>query len=59
MDLLGEVGMDKQAEDLNRGKINAGRGVAKKQESNSDTESSAEKNKDKDRPDDRARKAGY
>lgn len=51
--------MDKQEEDLNRGKINAGRGVAKKRDSNSDTKPSAEKENDKNRPDDRARKAGY
>lgn len=59
MDLLGKVGMDKQEEDLTRGKINAGRGVAKKRDSNSDTKTSAEKDKNGDRPDDRARKAGY
>lgn len=57
--MLGKVGMDKQEEDLNRGKINAGRGVAKKRDSNSDTKPSAEKENDKNRPDDRARKAGY
>ena len=59
MDLLGKIGMDKQTEELTRGKINAGRGVAKKRDLNSDTKPSAEKYKDSDRPDDRARKAGY
>ncbi len=59
MDLLGKVDMDKQVEELNQGKIKAGRGVAKRRESNSSSNTSDEKNKDEDRPDDRARKAGY
>ncbi len=59
MDLLGKVDMDKQVEELNQGKIKAGRGVAKRRESNSSSNNSDEKNKDEDRPDDRARKAGY
>ena len=50
--------MDKQREELSEDKLNAGRGVAKRpnQENNNNT---ASKEDQDDRPDERARKAGY
>ena len=51
--------MDKQSEELYEDKVKAGRGIAKDQNSGSDSVSRDDKAEDNDRPDDRARKAGF
>ena len=48
--------MDKRQKKLSEGKINAGRGVAQEKPTNNGT---ANKENEDDRPDERARKAGY
>ena len=51
--------MDKQSEELLEDKVNAGRGVAKSQNPESEPILMENGKEDNDRPDDRARKAGY
>lgn len=51
--------MDKQVDKTSEGKINAGRGVVKRREKHTISDEKIDKNLDDDRPDDRARKAGY
>lgn len=51
--------MDKQPEELYEDKINAGRGVAKDLDTKSNSVILDDKPAENDRPDDRARKAGY
>ena len=51
--------MDKQFDDLLEDKVNAGRGVAKDKNPESDAILMENNMEDNDRPDDRARKAGY
>lgn len=51
--------MDEQTEDLSKGQIDAGRGIAKDQSSEANKNTTTNQEDDNDRPDDRARKAGY
>ena len=51
--------MEDQIEENSENKINAGRGVVKEQNSNSNKNTTLNQEDDKDRLDDRARKAGY
>ncbi len=51
--------MEEQIEENSKDRVNAGRGVVKKQDSNSNKNTTLNQEDDKDRLDDRARKAGY
>jgi len=51
--------MDRQPEELYEDKVNAGRGVAKDLDTESNSINLDDKSAENDRPDDRARKAGY
>lgn len=51
--------MEKQHESLNEGKVNAGRGIAKDLIRDNDANLVEDNVGDNDRPDERARKAGY
>ena len=53
-----EKNMDKRQKELSEGKINAGRGVAQEEPMNASNDTAKKGDKD-DRPDERARKAGY
>ena len=51
--------MDDQVEDISKEQIDAGRGVVKDQNPDSNKNTTANQKDESDRPDDRARKAGY
>ena len=51
--------MEDQTEDNSQGQIDAGRGVAKNHNSDSNKNTTKNQADDSERPDDRARKAGY
>ncbi|QMU60734.1 MAG: hypothetical protein GKR92_03105 [Gammaproteobacteria bacterium] len=51
--------MEDQVEEKPNNRVNAGRGVVETTNSNSNKNTTPNQEDDKDRPDDRARKAGY
>ena len=51
--------MDEQREEKPINRVNAGRGVVEKPSSDSNKNTTLNQEDDNDRPDDRARKAGY
>ncbi len=51
--------MEDQVEEKTNNKVNAGRGIVENSNSNSSKNTTQNQEDDNDRPDDRARKAGY
>ncbi len=51
--------MEDQVEEKTNNKVNAGRGIVEKSNSDSSKNTTLNQEDDNDRPDDRARKAGY
>ena len=51
--------MDKKEEKVYEGRINAGRGVAQEKEKHTNSNEEQSQTVENERPDDRARKAGY
>ena len=51
--------MEDQVEEKTNNKVNAGRGIVEKSKSDSSKKTTLNQEDDNDRPDDRARKAGY
>ena len=51
--------MEKQVDKSSEGKVNAGRGIAPEQNKRIDSDDNMDESLENERPDDRARKAGY